>query len=87
MMVEFGYKDMHFSTRQGLAGPPGMPKEIVDVIGNGTAKAVRDPKFEEIAKRQGFTLDPMPGPEFYKWTDEIHEQAKNILGHAGELAK
>lgn len=87
MMVEFGYKDMYFATRQGLAGPPGMPKEIVDIIASAAAKAVRDPKFKEIADKQGFTVDPMAGPEFYKWSMEIHEQAKKILGQAGELAK
>jgi len=87
MMVEFGYKDMYFATRQGLAGPPGMPKDIVDMIANAAAKAVRDPKFKEIADKQGFTLDPMPGPEFYKWSKDVHDQAQKILGQAGELAK
>jgi tripartite-type tricarboxylate transporter receptor subunit TctC len=64
-----------------------MPKEIVDIIASAAAKAVRDPKFKEIADKQGFTVDPMAGPEFYKWSMEIHEQAKKILGQAGELAK
>ncbi|MFH1488638.1 MAG: tripartite tricarboxylate transporter substrate-binding protein, partial [Pseudomonadota bacterium] len=87
MMVEFGYKDMFFSTRQGLAGPPGMPKDVLDVIADAVAKAVKDPKLQKIADKQGFTLDPMPGPEFHKWTTGVHEQAFKILGQAGALAK
>jgi hypothetical protein len=59
----------------------------VDIVASAAAKAVRDPRFKEIADKQGFTVDPMAGLEFYKWTAEVHEQAKKILGQAGELAK
>ncbi len=87
MMVELGYKDMFFATRQGLAGPPGMSKQVMDVIARAAAKAVNDQKFKEIADKQGFTIDPMAGPQFHKWTMDVHDQARKILGQAGELAK
>jgi tripartite-type tricarboxylate transporter receptor subunit TctC len=84
-MIDLGYKDVYFSTRQGLAGPPGMSKEIIDVIAKGVARAVKDPKFKDIAKRQGFTIDALPGPEFHKWGVEINAQAKRYLTKAGEI--
>ena len=84
-MIELGYKDVYFSTRQGLAGPPGMSKDISDIIAKAVAKAVKDPKFKSIADRQGFTIDPLPGPEFHKWGVEINAQAKKYLTKAGEI--
>ncbi len=84
-MIELGYKEVYFSTRQGLCGPPKMPKEIIDVIAKATAKAVKDPKFKEIADRQGFTIDPMSGPDFHKWGVAINAQAKKYLTKAGEI--
>jgi tripartite-type tricarboxylate transporter receptor subunit TctC len=87
MMVELGYKDVFFTTRQGLAGPPGMPKEIVDTLASGAAKAVKEPLLKSISEKQGFTLDPMPGPEFHKWTVNEFEKEKALLGQAGALAK
>ncbi len=87
MMVEYGYKDLYFAPRQGLSGPPGMPKDIVDMIETAASKAIKDPKFKEIALKQGFTIDPLSGEEFYKYAKEIYEKGKRVLGQAGELAK
>lgn len=87
MMVEYGYKDLYFSPRQGLSGPPGMPKEILEVIETASSKAIKDPKFKEIAVKQGFTIDPLSGDEFYKYAKEIYDKGKRILAQAGELAK
>ncbi len=84
-MIDLGYKDVHFSTRQGLAGPPGMSKDVVNIIAQAAAKAVKDPKFKEIAKRQGFTIDPLSGPDFHKWGVEINAQARKYLSKAGEI--
>lgn len=84
-MIDLGYKDVHFSTRQGFAGPPKMPKEIVTILGNATAKALKGPRFKEIADRQGFTIDPMPGAEFHKWAVDIHNQGVTALTKAGEI--
>ena len=84
-LVDLGYKDVHFSTRLGFGGPPGMSNEIMATIANATAKAVQDAKFKEIAKRQGFTVDPLPGPEFHRWAVGINEQARKFLTLAGEI--
>lgn len=84
-MVDLGFKEVHFVTRMGLAGPPGMPKEIVDIIAKAAARAVKEPKYKEIADRQGFTVDPMTGPEFHKWAAGMSAQAKKFLTQAGEI--
>jgi tripartite-type tricarboxylate transporter receptor subunit TctC len=86
-MVDLGYKEIHFATRQGLAGPPGMSKDVINAIAQGAAKAVQEPKFKEIADKQGFTIDPMTGPEFHKWAVGVSEQARKFLTKAGEIAK
>ena len=84
-MIDLGYKDVHFTTRQGLVGPPGMNKEVMTITANAVAKAIKDPKFKEIADRQGFTIDAAPGPEFRKWTEEVFEHARKVLTKAGEV--
>jgi tripartite-type tricarboxylate transporter receptor subunit TctC len=84
-MVDLGYKDLHFATRQGLVGPPGMSKEIIATVAAAAAKASRDPKYKEIADRQGFTIDPMTGAEFHQWATRIHQQARKALTQAGEI--
>jgi tripartite-type tricarboxylate transporter receptor subunit TctC len=84
-VVDLGYKEIHFSTRQGVAGPPGMSREVMNVIAQALAKAVKEPRFKEIADRQGFTIDPMLGPEFHKWAVGISEQARKFLTKAGEI--
>ena len=84
-MIELGYKDVHFVTRQGVTGPPGMNKEIVDIVASAVAKAVRNPKFKEISARQGFTIDPLPASEFHKWGEDMYAQAKKFLTQAGEV--
>jgi len=84
-MVDLGYKDLHFGTRQGLVGPPGMSKEIIATIANAAAKAVKEARFKEIADRQGFTVDPMTGAEFHQWATGIHQQARKALTQAGEI--
>ncbi len=84
-MVDLGHKEIHFATRQGLAGPPGMPKDIVNSIAKAAAKAVQEPKFKEIADRQGFTVDPMMGPEFHEWAMGMSAQARKFLTKAGEI--
>jgi tripartite-type tricarboxylate transporter receptor subunit TctC len=84
-MIELGYKDVHFVTRQGVTGPQGMPKEIVDVLAGAVAKAVKNPKFKEISSRQGFTIDPLPAAEFHKWGEDMYAQAKKFLTQAGEV--
>jgi tripartite-type tricarboxylate transporter receptor subunit TctC len=85
MMVDFGYKDLHFNTFQGVIGPPRMAKEIVSVLADAAAKAVKDPKFKEIADKQGFTLDPMSGPDFHNLTAKMADQARKLLTQAGEI--
>ncbi len=84
-MIELGYKDVHFTTRFGLAGPPKLPKEIVATLANATSKAVQDAKFREIAERQGFSVDPLPPADFNKWIVATQEQAKKFLTKAGEI--
>jgi tripartite-type tricarboxylate transporter receptor subunit TctC len=84
-VVELGYKEIHFATRQGLAGPPGMSKDVISIIAKAAEKAVKEPRFKEIADRQGFTIDPMPGPEFHNWAVQVNEQARKYLTKAGEI--
>jgi len=85
MMVELGYKDLYFATRQGLLGPPGMKKEIVNILAKAVARAVKDPKFIDLAKKQGFTVDPVDSEEFRKETIEGAETARAILQKIGAI--
>lgn len=87
MMVDLGYKHLYNLTHQGLVGPPGMPQNIVDVIAKAAAKAEKDPKFQEVARREGISLDPMSGPEFHALAFRLHEQVEKILIKTGEVHK
>jgi hypothetical protein len=62
-----------------------LTKNRVPDATDAAAKAVRDPKFMEIADRQGFTVDSMPASEFHQWAVGIYEQARKVLTTAGEI--
>ncbi len=45
---------------------PGVPKDRVDAIRLAWTKALQDPEFIDIVRRQGLDVDPVPGEELAK---------------------
>jgi tripartite-type tricarboxylate transporter receptor subunit TctC len=75
-MKELGYPTVISSSTRGIAGPKGMPPEVVKKLQDVFAKAMADP--EHVAKMEaaGLGLKVMVGDEYAKYFLATHEQAK-----------
>jgi tripartite-type tricarboxylate transporter receptor subunit TctC len=62
--AEAGLPDVQMETWFGLAGPPGMPKEIVARINRELAVIVKQPAFQDKLSKLGMAVDFKPGDEF-----------------------
>lgn len=58
---ESGYA-VDISGWRGLAGPPGLPKDVITAWGELIARAGKDPAFQALAKKLGVPLEHMNGP-------------------------
>lgn len=57
-----------------MLGPPGLPKDIVDMLRKAFWETVKDPEYVADSEKAGFTNDePIPG-------DKVQEIIKQILG-------
>jgi tripartite-type tricarboxylate transporter receptor subunit TctC len=62
--AEAGLPDVQMETWFGIAGPPGMPKEIVARINRELAAIVKQPAFQDKLSKLGMAVDFKPGDEF-----------------------
>jgi tripartite-type tricarboxylate transporter receptor subunit TctC len=62
--AEAGLPDVQMETWFGLAGPPGMPKEIVARINKELAEVVKQPAFQDKLSKLGMAVAFKPGDEF-----------------------
>lgn len=83
--TELGYPKVHIVTRQVFGGPPGLPSEVKKVLVEASQKAVNDPEFLSIAKKQGFSVDPMSSQETEQSVKETYTVIEEVLKEAGEL--
>src|SRR5205085_3075082 len=62
--AEVGLPDVRMDTWFGLAGPPGMPKDIVARINRELALIVKQPAFQDRLSKLGMAVDFKPDAEF-----------------------
>ena len=62
--AEAGLPDVRMETWFGLAGPPGLPKEIVARITKDLAVIVKQPAFQDRLAKLGMAVDYKPDAEF-----------------------
>ena len=62
--AEAGLPDVRMDTWFGLAGPPGMSKDIVARLDKELAEIVKQPAFQDKLSKLGLAVDYKPGDEF-----------------------
>jgi tripartite-type tricarboxylate transporter receptor subunit TctC len=81
-MVELGYPNTGYDIVLGLYGPPGIPSDIVKILGDAASKALAEPDFKKIAKKADFTIVPFGSADMKKM---VNEQKKIVDEIAPEM--
>jgi len=74
--VELGYKTIVSNSTRGIAGPKGMPKELVQTLQGILKKAMEDPDHVEKLEAAGLAIKILSGDEYVAYYKETHEKAK-----------
>lgn len=80
---EAGVKGYSVSTWYILAGPPGMPREIVDTLYRAFDKSLNSPAFKTSLEDRGFVVIGSNPDESRKFLDSEYLRWKKIIEDAG----
>ncbi len=81
-MGELGY-DAELDLFRGLSVAPGTPQSIKDKLFDAMSKAAKSKAFMGLAKKKGFTVDPMGPKAFTTLLSNEDNKVKNIFKGAG----
>ena len=81
-MGELGY-DAELDLFRGLSVAPGTPQSIKDKLFDAMSKAAKSEAFMGLAKKKGFTVDPMGPQAFTALLSNEDNKVKNIFKGAG----
>ena len=81
-MAELGY-DAELDLFRGLSVAPGTPQSIKDKLFEAMSKAANSKAFKGLAKKKGFTVDPMGPKAFTAHLSSENTKVKNIFKGAG----
>lgn len=70
--------DITIASDRGIAAPRGVPKEILDRIAAAVEKAVNDPAFREIARKQFLPLRYMARAEFEAYLSAMNDRYRRL---------
>ena len=76
---ELGFPTVRTVTRQVFVAPPGMSAKMQKFLVKVAAKAVADPDFVKLAKKQKFSLGPIPPEELGKEINDTFESIAELL--------
>ncbi len=77
-LTELGYPAIKLDQMTGVFGPPGMPKERVEVLVAAFKKAFADKEYQAAAAKAKQTLQPLGPAEFYKASREVFETIQDL---------
>ena len=83
--TELGYPKIVTEAKMLIAAPPGLPEDIRGVLAGAAEKAVKDPEYLKLAKKQGFTVKQLSAQEAEKEFKESYRVTAELLKAAGEL--
>ncbi len=86
-LVELGYPNTGYDIVIGLYGPPGIPADVVQILGAAAAKALAEPGFKELAKKGEFTIVPFGSAEMKKMIAEQKKMVDEIVPEMIEAMK
>jgi tripartite-type tricarboxylate transporter receptor subunit TctC len=81
--AEAGYPDVRMDTWFGLAGPPGMPKEVVARLNKELADIVKQPAFIDRLNKLGLAVDYKPDAEFLKFIADDTKKWRELIPAMG----
>lgn len=70
---ELGYATVISSSTRGIAGPKGMPAEVVKTLADAFAKAMADPEHVQKMEASGLAIKVMTGKDYQAYYDENHK--------------
>jgi len=77
-MTELGYPQVSMDQMTGIFGPPGLPKDRLDILIKACQKAAADPEFMAAATKAKLTLQPLAGGDFFKDSKAIYDTIKGL---------
>ena len=79
---ELGY-DLVATNWFGLAGPAGLPKDIVEKMNRAINAGMTTPENKERMRRQGMIAQPMDAEQFRKFVEDGAARWKPVILKAG----
>src|SRR4051794_17777834 len=76
---EAGYPDVQMNTWFGLAGPPGMPKEVVARLDKELAAVMADQAFRDKLAKLGMAVDFKPAAEFVSYLADDSRRWQELI--------
>ena len=87
-IYELGHKDYpNISFIRGVLSPPGTPREVVAVLEAAFKKAVDDPGFREIMKKQGRPVKPFSSKDMKQASEDTFKLSQKYTPFMKEAAK
>jgi len=83
--AELGHPQVVTVARTFLAGPPGLSEAARSVLAGAAARAVSDPEFLTLSRKQGFSVEPIPAEKAGAAFLEEFAQTRALLRGAGEI--
>ena len=80
---EAGYPDVQMNTWFGLAGPPGMPKEVVARLDKELAAVMADQTFRDKLAKLGMAVDFKPAAEFVSYLADDSRRWRELIPAMG----
>ena len=77
--VEKGYPTAISSSTRGIAGPKGMPADIVKKLQDVLKEAMNDPDHMDKMNKAGLAVKIMVGKEYEDYFNAYHETAKELM--------
>jgi len=81
--AEAGLPEVRMDTWFGLAGPPGMPKAIVQRINRELAVIAKQPAFQDKLAKLGLAVDFRPGDEFISFIANDTKKWRELIPAMG----
>ena len=83
--TELGYPGIVTEAQMLIAAPPGLPDDVKGALEAAAAKAVDDPEYLKLAKKQGFSVLKLSAREAEKSFKDTYSATDELLKNAGEI--
>jgi tripartite-type tricarboxylate transporter receptor subunit TctC len=86
-VAELGLPQLESLAWIGLAGPAGLPRQVIDRLNQETARALRAVEARELLGRQGFEVIAGTPEEFARWIGSESQKWSKVIRMSGASAE